>query len=134
DEGIGVGGPSEPYIQSARIALYEEALEQLKQRELVYPCACTRADVAAAASAPHWSDEGPVYPGTCAGRRSADIADLAGRPYAWRFRTTPELRELDDRVAGLKRCRVQAELGDFVVYKSDGTPAYQLSVVIDDHA
>jgi len=59
---------------------------------------------------------------------------LLDRPYAWRLRTQDVERHLTDRVAGAQRCNVARELGDFVVAKSDGTPAYQLAVVVDDHA
>src|SRR5437764_11603955 len=65
DEGPDVGGPSGLYIQSARQSFYDGVLERLKAINLVYPCTCTRADIARAASAPHAEDEGPTYPGTC---------------------------------------------------------------------
>ncbi len=64
DFGPDVGGPSGPYFQSERGDRYERFLESLKNSESVYPCTCTRADVARSASAPHLEDEGPTYPGT----------------------------------------------------------------------
>jgi len=67
DEGPDVGGPSSPYVQSERHDQYGDALERLKQAGLVYPCTCTRADIARVASAPHAEDEGPVYPGNLRG-------------------------------------------------------------------
>lgn len=134
DEGPDVGGLHAPYVQTQRVALYQAALEELKQRELVYPCTCTRSDVAAAASAPHVGQEGPLYPGTCAGRRAGDAEQLGDRAFAWRFRTHDRQRDFIDAVAGPQSCNVAKELGDFVVYKSDGSPAYQLAVVVDDHA
>lgn len=140
DEGPDLGGPHAPYVQTQRLPLYREALEQLKGAERVYPCTCTRSDVAAAASAPHVGQEGPLYPGTCAYRRVAEAETLTrsvkqGLPgYAWRFRTTDAARHFVDRVAGFQSCNVAAELGDFVIAKGDGTPAYQLAVVVDDHA
>src|SRR6516164_3353231 len=82
---LGLDWDGEPVVQTERLPLYQQALDALKQRELVYPCTCTRTDIERAASAPHLDHEGPVYPGTCAGRRVADAADLAGQPYAWRF-------------------------------------------------
>jgi glutamyl-tRNA synthetase len=146
------GPPSAPgvpqrYIQSQRLALYAEALAELQRRELVYPCTCTRRDVEAAASAPHAGQEGPVYPGTCAHRRVQDAAGLAGQPFAWRFRVqTAAGRQspvktaesalrvaYTDRFAGPQDCHVARDLGDFVVARSDGKPAYQLAVVVDDH-
>jgi glutamyl-tRNA synthetase len=134
DEGPDRGGPFAPYVQTERLSLYQDALARLQAEELVYPCTCTRSDVAAAASAPHIGQEGPIYPGICSTRRAADAAELAGRPFVWRLRTTDRERTLDDLVAGSRRCNVARDLGDFVVYKADGTPAYQLAVVVDDHA
>ncbi len=134
DEGPDVGGPHAPYVQTQRVALYQSALETLKQQELVYPCTCTRSDIEAAASAPHAAQEGPIYPGTCAARRAGDAEALGDRPFAWRFRTHDRQRSFVDAVAGPQTCNVVRELGDFVVYKSDGSPAYQLAVVVDDHA
>jgi glutamyl-tRNA synthetase len=129
------------YIQSQRLDLYRVALAELQRRELVYPCTCTRSDIASAASAPHAGQEGPIYPGTCAQRTAADTQALGDQPFAWRFRmrsteaaglhprSTPSF---DDLFAGPQRCGPH-ELGDFVVAKSDGTPSYQLAVVVDDH-
>jgi glutamyl-tRNA synthetase len=134
DEGPDVGGPHAPYVQTQRVRLYQAALETLKQRELIYPCTCTRSDVAAAASAPHVGQEGPIYPGTCAARRAGDAQQLGDRPFAWRFRTSHRQRDFVDAVAGPQSRIVAKELGDFVIYKSDGSPAYQLAVVVDDHA
>jgi glutamyl-tRNA synthetase len=136
DEGPDVGGPQQPYVQSQRLPLYAAALARLQASEQVYPCTCTRSDVAAAASAPHVGHEGPRYPGTCRDRRAADAEALAksGQPFAWRFRATDQSRQLVDLVAGRQTCNVARELGDFVVGKTDGTPAYQLAVVVDDHA
>jgi len=140
DEGPDVGGPHAPYVQTQRLPLYAAALEQLKAAERVYPCTCTRSDVAAAASAPHVGQEGPLYSGTCAYRIACDAEILTrsvseGPPaYAWRLRATDAARHFVDRVAGFQSCNVAAELGDFVIAKADGTPAYQLAVIVDDHA
>ncbi len=127
----------EAFIQTQRLPLYHVALDELKRRELVYPCTCTRSDIEAAASAPHVGQEGPVYPGTCRHRRAVDAVALAGQPFAWRFRyeewTRSAPQEYVDLVAGPQRC-LPSELGDFVLCKADGTPAYQLAVVVDDHA
>lgn len=142
DEGPYVGGPHAPYVQTQRLELYRQALEKLKAAERVYPCTCSRSDVEAAASAPHLGQEGPIYPGTCASRCVADANVLArsasesnpALPFAWRFRTTNSGRQFDDLVAGPQTCNVATELGDFVIAKADGAPAYQLAVVVDDHA
>lgn len=133
DEGPDVGGPNSPYIQTERTQFYQDAFALLCEREQVYPCTCSRSDVAAAASAPHANHEGPVYPGTCAERSVADAASLS-QPYVWRFRTSEPERLLTDLVMGGQQMSVAQELGDFVVAKGDGTPGYQLAVVLDDHA
>ena len=157
DEGPDVGGPHAPYVQTDRLELYREALTRLQQAEQVYPCTCTRSDVAAAAGAPHEhrsphapreasisrselptviGQEGPIYPGTCALRTAGEAADLAaaGQAFAWRFRASAARRSFTDFVAGPQACVVSRDLGDFVVAKADGLPAYQLAVVVDDHA
>ncbi len=136
DEGPDVGGPQAPYVQTQRLPLYLLSLYELQRAERVYPCTCTRSDVAAAASAPHLGQEGPRYPGTCAGRTVADAAALAEmkQPYCWRLRTSNVVRQFRDLVAGEQQCNVARQLGDFVIAKGDGTPAYQLAVVVDDHA
>jgi glutamyl-tRNA synthetase len=132
DEGPDLGGSSAPYFQSQRLPLYEAALDRLKQRERVYPCTCTRADVARAASAPHAGDDGPTYPGTCAGRSAADAARLGDRPFAWRFRTPQSLVGWDDLALGRKELDPARLGGDFIVGRSGGGPSYQLAVVVDD--
>lgn len=134
DEGPDCGGPHAPYVQTQRRDRYLAALEQLKQAERVYPCTCTRSDVASAASAPHVGQEGPLYPGRCAHRTAAAASQLAGTPFCWRFRSSSVVRQFRDLVAGPQQCIVKEHLGDFVIAKGDGTPAYQLAVVCDDHA
>ena len=130
---LGLDWDGEPVVQTARLTLYESALDRLKQQNLVYPCTCTRSDVAAAASAPHAEHEAPTYPGTCAGRTPADAAALAGAgvPFAWRFRVT-DSPAFTDRFRGPTAIDLRSAGGDFVVWKSAGTPAYQLAVVADD--
>lgn len=132
DFGPDVGGPHAPYTQTERQGLYRAALDRLKGAELIYPCTCSRSDVEAAASAPHAGQEGPVYPGTCSHRTAAEAKALAGRPFSWRFR----LQGSDSFTDILHGPQSQAlpSLGDFVIAKSDDTPAYQLAVVVDDHA
>ena len=140
EEGPDCGGPHAPYVQTERTELYRAALEQLKQAEQIYPCTCTRTDVEAAASAPHVGQEGPRYPGTCAKRTAQDAALLQNRPFAWRFRASNKMRLFKDKAQRWQACRVASDLGDFVVGKRDGSPAYQLApayqltVVCDDHA
>ena len=134
DEGPDVGGPHTPYVQTERVDSYRAALSRLQRDERVYPCTCTRSDIESAASAPHVEHEGPIYPGTCASRSAADAQQLGDRPFAWRFRTTDQALGFNDRIAGPQETNTRRSLGDFVVSKMDGSPAYQLAVVCDDHA
>ncbi len=127
---LGLDWDGEPVVQTHRLPLYEAALDVLKRREMVYPCTCTRSDIAAAASAPHAELAGPVYPGTCA-HRSADDADGLTVPFAWRFRVK-ESPGFVDAFAGPQQIDLAEIGGDFVVWKNTGTPAYQLAVVVDD--
>lgn len=131
---LGLDWDGDAVVQTARLPLYETALDVLKRAELVYPCTCTRADIASAASAPHAGDE-PTYPGTCAHRNAADALPLQqdGRPFAWRFRVT-EGMPFTDLFAGEVRIDLKHAGGDFVVWKASRTPAYQLAVVVDDAA
>ena len=132
---LGLDWDGPPVVQTTRLPHYEEALDRLKDAELVYPCTCTRSDVAAAASAPHAEHEGPTYPGTCSHRRAADAPALAaaGAAFAWRFRVA-ESPAFADGYYGETRIDLAKNGGDFVVWKSAGTPAYQLAVVVDDAA
>jgi glutamyl-tRNA synthetase len=136
DEGPDVGGPCGPYRQSERLAAYAAALARLREAGLVYPCFCSRAEVAAAAGAPHGpSDEGPRYPGTCAALSAEEVRRRsASRRPAWRFRAAPGPVRFDDGVHGGRSVDPSAEVGDFVVARADGVPAYQLAVVVDDAA
>jgi glutamyl-tRNA synthetase len=131
---LGLDWDGTPAVQTARLSTYEGALRVLQAKDLVYPCTCTRADIEQAASAPHLEHEGTVYPGTCAGRKVADMADPANRPFAWRFRVTQVGPEFVDGLKGPTHIDLRNVGGDFVVWKSAGVPAYQLAVVVDDAA
>jgi glutamyl-tRNA synthetase len=133
DEGPDVGGPRGPYLQSARSDHYQSALSRLIDRDLVYPCTCTRADIARAAGAPHLEDEGPSYPGTCAGRSASDAARL-DRPFAWRFRVGSRRVSWVDGFLGPVEFPPERLGGDFVVDRPGVATAYQLAVVVDDAA
>lgn len=130
---LGLDWDGDPVVQTHRLARYEAALERLKQLELVYPCTCTRSDIAAAASAPHAEHEPPTYPGTCSHRSATDAVPLAaaGTPFAWRFRVT-DSPVFVDGFLGETRIDLRLFGADFVVWKAAGTPAYQLAVVVDD--
>jgi glutamyl-tRNA synthetase len=133
EEGPDTGGQHAPYEQSQRTDRYRAALARLIAAGYAFPCVCSRADLAAAASAPH-GPEGPVYPGTCRDRfRDAGDAAAAGRPPAWRFdsRRCPAVPWRDP----LQPERVMPEaVDDFVLWRADGVPSYQLAVVVDDLA
>jgi glutamyl-tRNA synthetase len=131
---LGIDWDEGPIVQTERLALYKQALTQLQARELVYPCTCSRSDIEQAASAPHSEHEGPVYPGTCARRRAADAGELGARSYAWRFRGGDGPWSFHDRFLDRIEQKRETLGGDFVVWKSAGTPAYQLAVVVDDAA
>ena len=131
---LGLDWDGEPLVQTDRLPLYRQALEQLQTQEQVYPCTCSRGDVERAASAPHLEHEGPAYPGTCAHRHAADAAALPSQPHAWRFRLGRSFPEFVDGFLGRIQLDLSQNGGDFVVWKSAGTPAYQLAVVVDDAA
>ena len=137
DEGPDVGGPCGPYTQSERKDLYRAALEKLKAKGLVYPCACTRKDVEAGQSAPH-EGETLHYPGTCRGR-FRDFAEarvaIGGRTPAWRFRVEEGASaSFDDLFCGHYEQDVSAYCGDFVLARDEFGAGYMLAVVVDDAA
>lgn len=135
DEGSDCGGPYAPYTQSERLDIYHTYLKRLEQAGLVYPCYCSRAEIAYAASAPQQgADDGPRYPGTC--------RELTARQRSERERTRrPSLRlrvpdesliHFTDLIAGPVTQHVQQAVGDFIIRRSDGIFAYQFAVVVDD--
>ena len=136
DEGPVIGGPSGPYEQSRRTALYQAALERLEAQGLVYPCFCTRAELHAA-SAPHREDGQVVYPGTCRGptaEQAAERARRTGRAPALRLRVPEEEITFIDGHMGEYGEWLPEDCGDFLLRRSDGMFAYQLAVVVDDAA
>jgi glutamyl/glutaminyl-tRNA synthetase len=135
-EGPDVGGPFGPYAQSARRNFYLEAWARLLAGRFIYPCVCSRRDLARAASAPHEgarADE-PLYPGTCrprAGRRAGAAESPLG--LNWRFRVPDgEAVSFDDLRRGPQTFVAGRDFGDFVVWRRDDVPAYQLAVAVDD--
>jgi len=126
DEGpdlAGGGGPFGPYRQSERTRLYDEAIERLLAAGAAFPCACSRADVARAASAPHAADDDePRYPGTCRAFAAGEVAARAA---------------VNRRQPSIRFASAAAEdpaVDDFVLRRADGVAAYQLAVVVDDIA
>ena len=135
DEGPDVGGAYGPYRQSERGGGHAAALDRLRSQGLAYPCFCSRAEIAQASQAPHASDEGPRYTGTCRGLTAGEqAARAARRPPAWRFRVPDGPVPFRDGFHGECTFDVAATVGDFVVARADGVPAYQLAVVVDDAA
>jgi glutamyl/glutaminyl-tRNA synthetase len=135
-EGPDVGGPFAPYTQSARLPQYIEVFERLRAGGHLYPCYCSRQKIAqAAASAPHLGDEEPVYPGTCRPPRGAPPSEAPRAGINWRFRLPEEeIVSFLDGNAGQQRAVCGADFGDFVAWRKDDFPAYQLAVVADDAA
>jgi glutamyl-tRNA synthetase len=135
DEGPDRGGPFLPYRQSERTNHYDAAIERLLAAKRAFLCACSRADVARAASAPHDEQE-PRYPGTCRDAEpDATIARAAaqGRAPAVRFAGRGERIGFHDEVHGAVAADPEG-VDDFVLRRADGTAAYQLAVVVDDAA
>ena len=158
-EGPDCGGPFAPYVQSERRGWYLKAWNTLVERGMIYPCTCSRKDVAQAAGAPNDSDDEPVYPGKCLRRsfapldrvrdpvpheqnRTAEaaVSTRAVQPDVpagvnWRFRV-PNGEEIcfTDLHLGPQRMVAGRDFGDFIVWRRDDVPAYQLAVVVDDAA
>lgn len=131
-EGPDVSGPFPPYEQSKRFHLYRAALAKLIDAGLVFPCICSRKDIQHAAQAPHSSDDELIYPGTCRAHRQTDIGHLK---YSWRFRVPDgESVCFPDGHSGPQSFVAGGDFGDFVVWRHDGVPSYQLAVVVDDAA
>jgi glutamyl-tRNA synthetase len=147
-EGPDIGGPSGPYIQSGRTELYRAALEKLRAGNFIYPCTCSRKDIQAAVAAPHAADDEVIYPGTC--RPKGDKCRVAGdvNPApgvlspatrhlspSWRFRVPDgEAISFCDNNLGGRQFVAGRDFGDFVVWRHDDVPAYQLACVVDDAA
>jgi glutamyl-tRNA synthetase len=153
-EGPDCGGAFGPYVQSARRKFYLGAWWKLWDRGLIYPCTCSRKDVAQSAGAPNDVDDEPVYPGRCrpagavpgaARLRLRETAEAAVSTCAgecaepkgvnWRFRV-PDGEEIsfNDLHLGPQRMIAGRDFGDFIVWRRDDVPAYQLAVVVDDAA
>jgi glutamyl/glutaminyl-tRNA synthetase len=133
-EGPDCGGAYGPYSQSERRAHYLEAWRRLRDGGFIYPCYCSRKDLAQSASAPNDTDDEPVYPGTCRGRRdAAEFTEPAG--VNWRFRVPDgDQIEFADLNLGWQRYVADSDFGDFLVWRRDDVPAYQLAVGVDDTA
>jgi glutamyl-tRNA synthetase len=145
-EGPDCGGPFGPYAQSQRLGLYADALGRLLAGGCVYPCVCSRRDILGALAAPHQGAEEPIYPGTCRpkpGVASSPPTHPESQPgtrnpalnCTWRFRVPDgEGIAFVDGRQGPQPFIAGRDFGDFVVWRQDGVPSYQLAVVVDDAA
>jgi glutamyl-tRNA synthetase len=132
-EGPDVGGPVGPYTQSQRHDLYRDAWRRLLAGGWLYPCRCSRKDLAQAMQAPH-DDEG-IYPGTCRPATMPSAGVESSISANWRFRVPDgEAVVFEDGNFGPQRFVAGRDFGDFLVWRRDDLAAYQLAVVVDDAA
>jgi len=148
-EGPDRNGPCAPYQQSRRREIYLAAWRKLLREGCIYPCRCSRKDLAHALSAPHEDgsndpqDDEPIYPGTCRkfqgygvqlpGPTRVEVEGPEG--VNWRFRVPDGAAvEFEDLNLGPQRFIAGEDFGDFVVWRRDGVPSYQLACVVDDAA
>ena len=143
-EGPDVGGKFAPYNQSERMNFYRAALEKLRAGNFIYPCTCSRKDIQQAVTAPHAGDDELIYPGTCR-EKSFKLQKLPHEPAtvnlqsatknSWRFRVPDgETISFTDGNCGEQKFVAGKDFGDFVVWRGDDVPAYQLACVVDDAA
>jgi glutamyl-Q tRNA(Asp) synthetase len=124
-DSMGLHWDGEILYQSKRTERYQAVVQQLQEYKLTYSCSCSRKQVIA--SAPHFGEEGPIYPRTCLGKA------LTTTDVATRLITTHEALAFHDLVQGEISQDIAAEVGDFILQRRDGVFAYQLAVVVDDH-
>jgi glutamyl-Q tRNA(Asp) synthetase len=128
---LGLEWDGEMVYQSERLEAYAEALERLKSEGLLYPCFCTRADIAASVAAPQGPDGAPGYPGTCRGLSGADLA----RPHAWRLDVAKAVAQVGPLhwLEGDTEVRAEPKVfGDVVLARKDAPASYHLAATIDD--
>ena len=132
-EGPDLGGPFAPYSQSERHKFYLDAWRRLRDSGHVYPCTCSRKDLAESASAPHDSDDEPIYSGRCRHRVSDAQQYETPAGVNWRF-NVPDGDQIafTDLHLGDQSFTAGRDFGDFLVWRRDDVPAYQLAVVVDD--
>ncbi|MEM8867464.1 MAG: tRNA glutamyl-Q(34) synthetase GluQRS [Verrucomicrobiota bacterium] len=136
DEGPDIGGMHAPYDQSQRLDVFTQAWKSLKDNGYIYPCDKSRKDVSQATLAPHADDHAePVYPEQW--RPPAHAGKDAQSPgqVNWRFRVPNDRKmEFDDLSLGPCAFECMRDFGDFLVWRKDSVPAYELAVVVDDAA
>ncbi|QNO25390.1 tRNA glutamyl-Q(34) synthetase GluQRS [Sphingopyxis sp. OPL5] len=132
---LGIAWDGEPLRQSERLATYQAALDDLVARDLLYPCFCTRADIAASLAAPH-GPSGAIYPGTCRHLTEAERASRASEPHCWRLdmaKAADVAGELhwEGRGKGPRLADPRAH-GDVVLARKDAPASYHLASTVDD--
>ncbi|MCI9120739.1 MAG: tRNA glutamyl-Q(34) synthetase GluQRS [Oscillibacter sp.] len=130
DQGPEDGVPVPAWFQSARTAVYDRCLEELKKRKLAYPCYCSRADLKLA-SAPHAGDGHAIYPGICRNLTEAERAQKNRAP-AWRLEALDTEIAFADGLQGPVRLNLAWEWGDFPIRRADGVYCYQFIAALDD--
>jgi glutamyl-tRNA synthetase len=135
DEGPDMGGPAGPYVQSQRREFYLAAWRKLRDAGSIYPCTCSRKDLERALQAPHEDDDEVPYPGTCRGKMTTASGWKSPAGVSWRFKV-PDGQAIvfDDRYFGRQEFVVGRDFADFLVWRRDDVPAYQLAVAVDDTA
>jgi glutamyl-tRNA synthetase len=134
-EGPDVGGPCAPYEQSGRRDLYLQTWCRLRDSGLIYPCTCSRKDLATSAAAPNEGDDEPLYPGRCRERIREAATYETPKGVNWRFLVPDgETIAFHDLRQGPQEFVAGEDFGDFVIWRRDDVPAYQLAVVADDAA
>lgn len=137
DEGPDLGGPHAPYNQSERAGVYREAWARLHAAGCIYPCNKSRRDVERALAAPHEdeSDAEPIFPPELRTPVSAGAAAREPGASNWRFRVPDgETTTFIDQRVGEQHFTAGVDFGDFLVWRKDGFPSYELAVVADDSA
>ena len=133
-EWLGLQWDGEPIVQSERTALYAAALDRLRADGLVYPCFCTRADIAASLTAPH-GDAGAAYPGTCRGLPD-DPGRRATTTHSWRLDSAKALARVAlpswTEADGTVFQSTAADFGDAILARKDAPSSYHLACVVDD--
>lgn len=134
---LGLDWDGEPVCQSDRVDLYRDAIADLRRRDLTYECFCTRREIAEATAAPHGLSPEGAYPGTCRRLSGAEREHkrAEGRPPALRLRAgADDVGSAELKVADRQLGAYTGTVDDFVLQRGDGTPAYNLAVVVDDAA
>jgi len=135
-EWLGLDWDGPTFLQSSELARLNASVNTLIEHGKAYPCVCSRGDIRSAQSAPQGNALEPRYPGTCRGRYAsfAEAEKQSGRAAGARLLVPEGSITLEDGVSGSSTWDVARDVGDFLIAKRDKAPAYQLAVVVDDHA